>query len=461
MKKTVCIILCVIFIAISACASAGWIQSGSRWWYQYQDGSYPHSQWFQDNGAWYYFDSDGWMATGWRKVDGVWYYLSSSGAMLTGWLKDGGATYYLTGSGAMATGWKRIGGDWYFFNSSGAMKTRGWELSGNQWYYLGSDGKMATGWVKDRGKTYYMSSGGEMVTGWRFIGGSWYYFNSSGDMKTDGWLSSGNKWYYLGSDGKMAIGWVKEKGKRYYTDASGAMVTGWKVIDGKDYYFDNSGVMATDWVQVGSTWYYFNDDGTYAKTGPLIGKNTGVDLTDQKSTNNDFIAYLLIPGTNVSHPVVHSDDVEHYLDYNFTGQKSKDGTLFSLGKCNWKHQSKNLSIYGHHVEGDGDRMFKALLKYKDAGYYASHQTLYLDSMYRNGKYRIFAVFDMTEGDADPSRTSFGSDQEFLDFVNYAKKRSFYDTGVEVKASDHIVTLITCDRYFKRGVGRLIVMAVEE
>ena len=36
----------------------------------------------------------------------------------------------------------------------------------------------------------------------------------------------------------------------------------------------------------------------------------------------------------------------------------------------------------------------------------------------------------------------------------------YDTGVEVGADDHILTLITCDRSYAGKEGRLVILAVE-
>ena len=227
--------------------------------------------------------------------------------------------------------------------------------------------------------------------------------------------------------------------------------------------FDRAGVtgfVPNDWIKVGKTWKYYDENGNYIKSSPLIGGHSKKDLTSLKDKNNDFIAWMDIPGTNVSHPVVHSDNVEWYLNRNFEGKSSKDGTLLSLGKCNWRNPSRNIVIYGHHVEGGGDRMFKALLKYKNEGYYKDHQYIYLDSMYWNGRYKIFAVFDMLEGTIDPSKTSFASNKEFSNFVAKAKKMSYYDTGVTPNENANIITLVTCDRYYKPGVGRLIVMAVK-
>ena len=84
----------------------------------------------------------------------------------------------------------------------------------------------------------------------------------------------------------------------------------------------------------------------------------------------------------------------------------------------------------------------------------------LDSLYRHSEYTIFAVVNMKVGDWEPSRTTFSGDAAFMAFVNRAKSESLYDTGVEVGADDHILTLITCDRSYAGKEGRLVILAVE-
>ena len=53
------------------------------------------------------------------------------------------------------------------------------------------------------------------------------------------------------------------------------------------------------------------------------------------------------------------------------------------------------------------------------------------------------------------------DTSFMKFVNRARKKAFYDTGVPVSETDNIITLITCDRSFGGVQGRLLVMGVEQ
>ena len=221
-----------------------WQKTSGKWWYQFEDGTYPYSQMLTIDGVKYYFNSSGYLYTGWKQIDGNWYYFTTSGAA-TGWKKLSGTWYYFdadnvmqTGltdingtyyyfksSGAMKTGWQQIGTAWYYFNSSGAMRKSSWLKSGGSWYYFGADGKMYTGLKNIGGTNYYFKSSGAMKTGWQQIGSSWYYFNSSGAMRKASWLKSGGKWYYLKSSGMMAAGeTLTIDGTKYTFDAGGVWV---------------------------------------------------------------------------------------------------------------------------------------------------------------------------------------------------------------------------------------------
>ena len=190
---------------------------------------------------------------------------------------------------------------------------------------------------------------------------------------------------------------------------------------------------------------------------------TGADLNACHARNPDFIAWLQIPGTNVNYPVVLSDNTDFYLTHSFDGKKSKLGTLFSLGKTDYQTPGRNISIYGHHITNtsSGQLMFRPLLSYKNRSFYEKHSIIYMDSLYHAGTYKIFAVINLVNGEWDVSTASFANDADFLSFIQQAKARSLYDTGVEVNADDKILTLITCDRSYAAKEGRLIVMAVEQ
>ena len=188
--------------------------------------------------------------------------------------------------------------------------------------------------------------------------------------------------------------------------------------------------------------------------------DSGIDLEACLAQNKDFVAWLSIPGTVISYPVVRSDDSAYYLSHLFNGKKSKLGCLFSLKSSDYQQPSQNIAIYGHHLS-HSDAMFSTLIDYKQEAYYAEHSVITLDSIYGRRSYRIFAVLNMKVSDWDPAAASFGSGKAFLQFVNRAKRKALFNTGVEVKEDDYILTLITCDRSYGGASGRLIVIAVQE
>ena len=196
-----------------------WKQSGNKWWYQYEDGTYPKNEFIAIDNKLYRFDQYGYMKTGWFKVNGTDYYASTSGEIKAQWVG-----------------------------------------SGNNWYYVDADGKMVTGFQTIARAKYYFAESGLMQTGWFKINGAYYYATSSGAIKAQ-WVGSGNTWYYVDADGKMVTGYQTISGAKYYFANSGLMQTGWFKINGEDYYAASSGVISAQWVKSGNNWYYVDAEG--------------------------------------------------------------------------------------------------------------------------------------------------------------------------------------------------------
>ena len=256
-----------------------WKQSGNKWWYQYEDGTYPKNEFITIDNKLYRFDQYGYMQTGWFRVNNEDYYATSSGAIKAQWVGSGNNWYYVDADGKMVTGFQTISGSKYYFETNGLMKkgwfkvngtdyyasTSGeikaqWVGSGNNWYYVDADGKMVTGFQTIAGAKYYFASSGLMQTGWFKINGADYYATSSGAI-TAQWVGSGNTWYYVDADGKMVTGYQTIAGAKYYFANSGLMQTGWFKVNGTDYYAASSGVISAQWVKSGRNWYYVDANG--------------------------------------------------------------------------------------------------------------------------------------------------------------------------------------------------------
>ena len=204
------------------------------------------------------------------------------------------------------------------------------------------------------------------------------------------------------------------------------------------------------------------DEDNEAPQPPSSGGGTsGPNFAALQATNKDFMAWLKIPGTKINYPVVLTDKVDYYLAHTFSGKESKIGTLFSLGKTDYKSPSQNIAVYGHNIRGSGQNMFQPLISYKKKSFWENHSQITFDTLYRKGIYKVFAVINIRKGDWDPSTVDFADEAAFVGFVDRAISQSLFSTGVKVKASDEILTLITCDRSYYGADGRLVVMAVKQ
>lgn len=156
--------------------------------------------------------------------------------------------------------------------------------------------------------------------------------------------------------------------------------------------------------------------------------------------NPDIVGWISIEDTPIDYPVVQTDDNSFYLSHDFNKDSSKAGTIFLDYRIEDMLSDPHLILYGHNMR-DGS-MFHALMQYKEEDFFQEHRTFTFDQLYRQDTWEIFAVY-VTTIDFYYIRTSFRSDEDFLDFIAQFQARSMYDTGIEITADDQILTLSTC------------------
>lgn len=184
--------------------------------------------------------------------------------------------------------------------------------------------------------------------------------------------------------------------------------------------------------------------------------------------NKDIIGWITVGGTNIDYPVMQSEDEDFYLRRNFDKSDSREGSIFASkdSSIEYENESKNIVLYGHHMVSTGT-MFKELDNYMNLGFYKQNPTLTFDSLYRDGDYKVFAVFitnSVPEQDNgnfyDYRITKFPTDEIFAEWINEARIRSIINTDVDIKYTDEILTLQTCNDSFETdgNKARLVVMA---
>ena len=172
--------------------------------------------------------------------------------------------------------------------------------------------------------------------------------------------------------------------------------------------------------------------------------------------NSDFVGWISIEGTNINYPVMWTpNNPDYYLKHSFEKEYSDFGVPYLDEDC-VPGESNNYVIYGHHMKNEA--MFHDLYNYASKDFYDEHPTIKFDTMFGFGEYQIVAVFRFDTNN-DTFRYNQFTDMDELhseSFMNSVHLRQLYDTGVDAKYGDKLITLSTCEYTYTNG--RFVVVA---
>lgn len=178
------------------------------------------------------------------------------------------------------------------------------------------------------------------------------------------------------------------------------------------------------------------------------------------AANQDFVGWLNIPGTNISYPIVQGEDNSEYLYLDFNRTNTKYGNPFMDYRNNIKELDKNTIIYGHHMRDN--MIFAPLKEYTNPSTFKKSPIIEFSSLYEDYTFKIYGVF-VTNAFPEQNNgyvfnfmyTSFGSDENFMEYIEQVDMRKLYTTGVDIRPDDKIITLNTC--FFNFTEARLVVI----
>ena len=184
---------------------------------------------------------------------------------------------------------------------------------------------------------------------------------------------------------------------------------------------------------------------------------------DSFLANQDMVAWLVIPGTNIDYPVMWTPfDENYYLYRDFNKNENSNGCLILDTDSCLDPLTTNLIIHGHNMKSGA--MFGNLTDYEDRDYYDNHKEVILHTKKGQKNYEIIAVFRSQvykkTDDVFKFYNFFQADtqEEFDNFYNNIKVLSIYDTGITATFGDDFITLSTCVYHVKNG--RFVVIAKE-
>ncbi|MBO4478326.1 MAG: class B sortase [Lachnospiraceae bacterium] len=168
--------------------------------------------------------------------------------------------------------------------------------------------------------------------------------------------------------------------------------------------------------------------------------SNGVDHDFLKIMNENYVGYIVIPGTEVDYPIVQGDDNSHYLRYDYYEKESISGCPFLDCRQAPDFSEFNSTICAHNQKDK--KMFGTLDRYRAQEFWEANPYVYIMTPEGSYRYKIFSVYDQYYVDVIFS-PHFPTETSKKELIDLALERSIYKTDVEVKTTDHILTLYTC------------------
>ncbi len=168
-----------------------------------------------------------------------------------------------------------------------------------------------------------------------------------------------------------------------------------------------------------------------------------VDFSELKKINPETVGWVQVSGTNVNYPFVKHSDNQFYLKHSFDKSPNSAGWVFMDYRNDINFSDKNTILYAH---SRADKTMFTSLKniIKDKNWYndKNNHVIKLSTESTNSLWQIFSVYHIPTTD-DYLVTNFSSEQNFKNFTDMIKNRSFYNFNTNVSPDDKILTLSTC------------------
>lgn len=168
-----------------------------------------------------------------------------------------------------------------------------------------------------------------------------------------------------------------------------------------------------------------------------------VDFDALAAINPDIVAWVYIPGTDISYPVVQGRDNDHYLYHMFDGGYNRAGCVFLDVNVSPDFSARNSVLHGHNLLND--TMFAGLLDYREQSFYDAHPQVFLLTPDGNYRAKLFSGY-ITDVDSGAWDSVF-SQEEYILWQQEIARKSCFATDVVPMSGDRILTLSTCSYEF--------------
>lgn len=192
-------------------------------------------------------------------------------------------------------------------------------------------------------------------------------------------------------------------------------------------------------------------------------KKFSIDWNKLQSINSDVVAWIRIPNSNISYPVVQGNTNNEYLRTNIYKKRSRGGVPFVDSSIENPFNCVNTVVHGHNLMNG--MMFSQLKKYSNPEFAKKHNKIYV--YFPSGEKRIYKIYSF-----HTVRSQNGMVYDFyatdpLEYKEAMDSHNSLKTNVKITENSQILTLSTCtnrdknDRYVLHAVYEAPVEEVSE
>jgi len=185
-----------------------------------------------------------------------------------------------------------------------------------------------------------------------------------------------------------------------------------------------------------------------------------IDWQKMHEINPDIYAWIEIPGTDISYPVVQGGPWEnYYLDHTIEGYEGYPGAIYTQMINHKDFNDFNTLIYGHDMN-DGS-MFAQLHYYRDPTFFDEHREI---KIYLPDKEFTYTVFAAITYDDRLIPKYYDNENEYArnEFLESVYGNRYLDDEIreepKVTQADDLITLSTC--IWDMPYNRYLVIAVK-
>lgn len=159
-----------------------------------------------------------------------------------------------------------------------------------------------------------------------------------------------------------------------------------------------------------------------------------LDIEKLQEVNPDVIGWILIPGSEISFPLLQAEDNTYYLKHSWDKKENSCGSIFYDYRSS--PEDWNAVIHGHNMRNGS--MFAALHEYKKDEFCKENNQLLILCKGEVRKYTFVAAF---EAGLDGVPYMFGdvSNKDMSKFVDEISPKA----GREISRNGSFITLSTC------------------